>query len=338
MFTRPIAFSSQDGLSVNAVRWILAGILVLTLLGSAATARAVNAPGRSQTRAAPITDLALTHASIAFAVAATARDCDHVELWNPDSGGTWRFGEPRPCGDRTSTGSGIWDVAVGSSRVLWVEYTGGNIREWTLKTATITRKRPRTLRFVARDVDASPPIVVGPGARDGIPYAVDRQVTFLGDNGAAIFRWTAPDRVVTLTAGPAPGASGARVAVLTEGGTLFLISQAGAVLRTQTYAPRSVAAIQLAGIGLVAQVGRGLFDNTFRLPRGARMLDYAQGRVLYRIGRTVYTWRVATGERARLLPRFPTTRTPVALDPHGLAWATGRTVHWKCAACIRFGT
>jgi hypothetical protein len=325
------------------VRWILTGILVLTLLGSAATARAVNAPGRSQTRAAPITDLALTHASIAFAVAATARDCDHVELWNPDSGGTWRFGRARPCGDVTSTGSGIWDVAVSSSRVVWLEYTGGNIRDWILKSATITRKTPRRLRFVSRDVDAAAPIVLGQGAPDGIPYAVDRRVVFLGDNGAAIFRWTAPEKVVALAAGAAPGAGGARVAALLEGGGIVLLSRNGGVLRALTYAPGTVKSIQLAGVGPVVQVGRevqisGPLERAVLLPSGALMLDYAQGRVLYRRGRTVYTARVSSGVHAPLLARFPTTRTPVALDAHGLAWPTGRSVHWKCAACIRFGT
>jgi hypothetical protein len=319
------------------MRTILVSSLGFVLLAASATAGAANTPSRSQLRQGPITHVALTHASIAFAVGPTARDCAHVELWNPDSKGTWRFGRPRPCGDVTSTGSGIADVSVASSRVLWVEYTGGNIREWMLKTVTITRKAPRVLRLVARDVDSRPPIVLGPGARDGIPYAVDREVVFLGDNGRAIFRWTAPDEVTALAAGPAPGAGGARVAVLTRGGTLVLLSQSGAVVRTHTYAPASVTAIQLAGIGLVLQEGRALFDGTFRLPPGARMLDYAQGRVLYRIGRTVYTWRVATGVRARLLPPFPTARTPVALDVHGLAWATGRSVHWKCAVCIRYG-
>ena len=308
------------------------GVLAL----AAAAAGASNTPGRTQTRPASITDLALTHASIAFAVAATRTDCDHVELWNTDSRGTWRFGRPRPCGDVTSTGSGIWDLSVASSRVVWLAYTGGNIREWSLLTATPTKRTPRLLRFVARGVDEAPPIVLGDGARDGVPYAVGREVVFLGDNGAAIFRWTAPENVVALTAGPAPGDQGARVAVATEAGTIFVLTKAGVVLRQHSYPRGSVRAIKLAGIGLVAQVGDELFDGTIRLPPRARMLDYAQGRVLYRIDRAVYTHRVATGVRAQLLGS-PTITALVALDVHGLAWAVGRSVHWKCAACIRYG-
>jgi hypothetical protein len=317
-------------------RYLLVISLGVLALGAAAATGASTTPGRTQTRPASITDLALTHASIAFAVAATRADCHHVELWNPDSKGTWRFGRPRPCGDATSTGSGIWDLSVASSRVVWLAYTGGNIREWSLVTATPTRRTPHRIRFVARDVDENPPIVLGDGARDGIPYAVGREVVFLGDNGAAIFRWTAPENVVALTAGPAPGDRGARVAVVTEAGTIFVLSKDGAILRQHSYPRGSVRAIKLAGIGLVAQVGDDLFDGTFRLPPRAQMLDYAQGRVLYRTGRAVYTHRVATGVRAQLL-HLPATEAPVALDVHGLAWAVGRSVHWKCAACIRFG-
>jgi hypothetical protein len=311
-------------------------------LVAATAAAAVNLPGRSYVRPAAVSELALTHASIAFAVGATARDCDHVELWNPDVRGTWRFGRPRPCGDVPSTGAGISDVAVATSRVVWLEFAGGNIRDWQLKTATITRKSPRLLRFVSRDVDAAPPIVLGEGARDGIPYAVEDEVTFLGDNGARIFRVTAPAKVAALAAGPPSGP--ARIAVLLESGPVVLLDGAGRELSTLDFAAGAVRAIRLAGVGVVAQVGREVRigngptpARTVTLPPGAVMLDYAQGRVLYRLGRTVFTARVATGTRARLLS-FATTDTPVELDVHGLAWARGRSVNWQCAACVRFGT
>jgi hypothetical protein len=325
------------------MRKALVPALVLALLAATATAGAVNTPGRTQVRAAPITDLALTHASTAFVVGATSRDCDHVEMWNPDRKGTWRFGRPRRCGDATSTGSGIWDLAAASKRVLWIQYTGGNIREWSLLTATTTRKTPRLLRFVARDVGAPPPIVLGQGVPEGIPYAVDRQVTFLGDDGATVFRWTAPTNVVGLDAGSSWGAGGARVAALLDDGSLVLLSGAGEVVRTLEFAPGSVRAFQLAGVGPVVQVGNevertGAFDDTALLPHGALMLGYRQGLVMYRLGRTVFTQSVRTGARNQLLPRFPTDRVLAALDNHGLAWATGRSVHWKCAVCVEFGS
>jgi hypothetical protein len=324
------------------MRTIAALALALGLFATTAAA-ALNLPGRSYVRPALISELALTQASIAFAVRATLRDCDHVELWNPDVRGTWRFGRPRPCGDVPSTGAGITDVAVATSRVIWLEYAGGNIRDWQLKTATITQNSPRLLRVVSRDVDAAPPIVLGDGARDGIPYAIENEVTFLGDNGARGFRVTAPAEVAALAAGPLPGP--ARVAALLESGPVLLLDADGRELTTLDFPPGAVRAIRLAGVGLVAQVGREVRigndpapSRTVTLPPGAVMLDYAQGRVLYRLGRTVYTARVATGARAPLLLPFARPDTPVELDVHGLAWARGRSVNWKCAACIRFGT
>jgi hypothetical protein len=323
---------------VNRVHRVLAAGAVLLLVSSVPCALAATTPGRSRTLPAKVVDLALTHASIAFAVGATRRDCDHVELWNPDSRGTWRFGRPHPCGDVTSTGSGIADVTVASSRALWLEYTGGNIREWTLKTATITRKTPRTLRFVARDVDAPPPIVLGEGARDGVPYAVDRDVTFLGDDGRAILRWTAPSVVVGLAAGPSPGVGDARVAALLADGDVVLVGASG-IARTYPFPPGAVKALRLAGIGAVVQVGGDVRllggARVVALPATARMVDYAQGRILYARAGNLYTVRVSSRKHALLLHNVRPTL--VGLDVHGLAWATGRSMHWKCSVCVRFG-
>ena len=37
-----------------------------------------------------------------------------------------------------------------------------------------------------------PAVVVGPGTEQAVPYAVGADVTWLGENGAPVFRWTAP--------------------------------------------------------------------------------------------------------------------------------------------------
>ena len=131
------------------------------------------------------------------------------------------------------------------------------------------------------------------------------------------------------------------MAALLGDGSLVLLSGTGTVLETLEFAPGAVRAMQLAGIGPVVQVGRevrrfGAFDDSVLLPPGASMLGYRQGLIMFRLGRTVFTQNVRTGARAQLLPRFPTARTLAALDLHGLAWATGRSVHWKCAVCIEF--
>jgi hypothetical protein len=100
------------------------------------------------------------------------------------------------------------------------------VRLWNLATRGV----PTRLRFVARDVDAPPPIVVGDG--DGstpgglLPYAVDRDVVVLRANGARRFAWTAPAR------GVAVDARDGRVAVAQAGGRVTVLDAAGTMPRT----------------------------------------------------------------------------------------------------------
>ena len=89
------------------------------------------------------------------------------------------------CLEQASTGQGVWDVAVATNRLLWLTYAGGNIREWALWTAMTTRKSPWQVRFVARDVDDPPPIVIGPATVDadraqGVAWSVGRVLRWRG--------------------------------------------------------------------------------------------------------------------------------------------------------------
>ena len=136
---------------------------------------------------------------IAFASAPAAGDCERVRLWDLGTHGVLRLGEPKPCGDTTSTGLGLAGLAVARSRALWVAYVGGNTREWSLWTATASSRRPRLIRLVGRDVDDPQPLVVGDGA-GVLPWALDATVTSLGTDGAAVFRTTLPSPVRLLAA------------------------------------------------------------------------------------------------------------------------------------------
>ena len=85
----------------------------------------------------------------------------------------------------------------------------------------------------------------------------------------------------------------------------------------------------LAGAGLVVQLSDGRVDirrgsavvRTLRLPPGARMLDYAEGILLYRLGLQVRARRVSTG-KDRLLRRAGYA----VLEHNGLSYAIGRRV------------
>jgi len=314
-------------------------LLALTgLLGSATAASALQTPGRTQVRSAPITAIALTHASIAFAVGATKSDCDHVELWNPDTHGTYRFGRKKPCGDLPLL-YGIGPIGVASSRVVWVSFAGGNLTDWQLWTATTTRETPRRLAFVERDTMDAPAIVVGDGTTAAIPYAVQTEITLLADNGAPVFRTHAQSEVRLITAGEGP--YGWRVATLLATGEVSVLDGGGSVVATYRFPPGAVRWIRLAPAGVVVQVPgskveihRGSATRVVQLKQNAIVLDYAEGRILYRVGQAFWLRQVSTGVDTQLLQgsrRHPIT--PV-LDTHGFAWSQGASVHWVCAVCL----
>jgi hypothetical protein len=313
----------------------LASTAVLVLADSASS---LQKPGRTQVRAGRITQIALTHASIAFAVGETPAQCDHVELWNPDVKGTWRFGASEPCKEQPSTGSGVSAVGVATSRVLWISFAGGNIRDWSLWTATTTRKTPRRIRLLSVDVDAPSPFVLGEGTPGAVPYAVRRRVVYLGDNGKAVFKRQMAADVLALAAGQGPG--GAQVAVLLATGPVLLLSNEGAVVRTYPYAAGAVRAIRLAPRGLVAQVGNTVeirrfgAVRTIPLPAAARMIDYAEGGILYKRAGETHLLGVGSLRDTLLLRDSPGAPALPQYDTHGLAWARRNTVNWVCAGCI----
>jgi hypothetical protein len=321
---------------------VASALALVVLLGAVESSWALVKPGRTQTRAGTIEHIALTHASVAFVVGETAEACAHVELWDTDAKGTWRFGRPttEPCKEHPSTGSGIAQVAVARHRVLWVSYAGGNFRDWQLWTATTTKKTPRRLRFVSRAVDAAAPIVVGAGSQLGVPFAVDDQLTVLGDDGRAVFRATTSAPIRAVAAGTGPQA--ASVLALLSTGAVAVYSRAGELLRTIPFAPGAVEAISLAPVGVVVQVGDemqiyrwGRFPpDVVVLPAGATMLDYAEGSVLYRLDGSIHAFAWRSGTDRLLVRGSPGRPLPASLDTHGFAWGIGKSVAWSCAACL----
>jgi hypothetical protein len=253
------------------IRLLAAAALVLLVpTGLAASVRTVTAP-------APVRALELDGARIAYATGRSARDCNRVFVWNLTTRGVTKLGRRTHC-EQTSTGNEIAAVSIAGTRVLWVHYAGGNIRDWSLWTATTTKPGPLRLRLVSRDVDAPAPIVIGQGDAsklgDLLPYAVDRMVVALRADGSRRFAWTAPARVVALSA------LGGELAVATAGGVVTVLDARGRVLRTEDFAGE-IAAVRITGASLAVQRGRmlelrGGRTATYLLPAGTRLAD-AQG-------------------------------------------------------------
>jgi hypothetical protein len=313
-------------------------VALSALLGLAGTGWALQTPGRTQTRNGPVTSISLTHASLAFAVGRTKTDCDHVELWNPDTHGTWRFGKPHRCGDLPLL-YGIGPIGVATNRVVWVSFAGGNLTDWQLWTATTTLKAPRRLAFVERDTTEAPAMVVGDGTPDAIPYAVRTEITLLGEDGAPVFRTHAASEVRRITSGAGP--YGWRVAALLASGDVAVLDRGGSLVRTYAFPPGAVRWIGLAPAGLLVQlpgakveIHRGDATRTVQLRANAIVLDYAEGRLLYRVAQTFWLRHLATGVETKLLQGSRRERITPALDTHGLAWSHGSSVSWVCAVCI----
>ena len=309
--------------------------VALVLAGSSA---AVLTPGRTVANPASVSALAVSGRTVAWAVSESDGRCAYVRRWNTATRGVRTFGIRRnvSCAEELSTGRGISQVSTSGNRVFWTTYAGGNFRETGLWTASPTRATSRRLLFVTRNVDADPdPILLGAGTRDGVPYALDAMVTYVADNGARLFHVTLPARVRLLTSGLGPGS--ARVLAALDNGSVVLLSKSGVVLRTDEHEPGEVRSIALGGAGPLVQVGSVVNvgqlggGGTVTLPPGASLLDYRQGRIVYRKGAQVRARSIATGGDTLLhvIPVRSWQPMPFATDAWGSAWATGQRVSWR---------
>ena len=293
---------------------ILAAALGAAAPAAAATDRGVAANG-------PVAHLATTGYEVACAAAAGR--CHEVRVWHTADRGVRRYG--RHCFAATSTGSGVAGVAVSQGRALWLTYTGGNIREWSLWTATRRAPAQRRIRFVARDVDAPPPLVLGGATDEALPYAVDRTVVALRPNGARIFAWEAPERVTAIEA------TGTGYAVVLAGGDVVVLNARGEHVRRHDFAPGEVRAAVITASGLLVHLpGRLLVrlheDRTLPLPPDARLAGFAANVVAYASGQELRLLRLRDGrdvQLRRLAPGFHAD-----LHRLGVGYASGSRVSW----------
>ena len=330
--------------STRSARRVALALGCAVSLVAVGSALALQKPGRTIIRNGSVRLVALNQASFAYMVARSKNDCDHVELWNTDNKGIWRFGRLGPCTNLGSTGTGISSLGVSGNRALWVRYTGGNTREWQLLTATATQRTPRQLRFVAQDVDLPTPFVIGDSTGgQGIPYAAGSDVVLLGAGGAAVFKRTEPARITRVTSGKGP--AGGVVAALRETGEVVMLRVDGSLAWTVGYEPREVKAIALAPVGLIVQLAGEVQirmptgSSSVDLPPGAAMTDFSEGRILYTLKNEIHAFRISNDKDTLLLASARGAPAIIATaDAHGLGWARGRSVDFACGGCVRYTT
>jgi hypothetical protein len=257
-----------------------------------------------------------------------------VKLWSISKGIAATFQLPIgfSCTIETSTGTGIASVSVASERVVWLAYTGGNIREWALFTARPASAKPLRLRFVARNVDGPAPIVVGQGTPAGIPYAVNREIVYLGDDGTRLFKVIADSPVRQIAAGPGP--FGIRVVALTAEGQIVPLAADGSAAGDNIVVEGVVKALRLFAGGVAYQVGNvvnivGPGETSVTLPGGSTMVDVAAGRILYQRAGDLGAVTISNGANVLLVDGTPAQPVLGQLDATGLAWARGATVNWR---------
>jgi hypothetical protein len=325
------------------------GILALAVVGIAATSGAAAVkPHQSIVLPLPMRDLAMSGGSVAWVQAplveqpTIAGTCGQVGLWTPVPGRRSTF---RPylvdCTQGASTGEGFWDVSVATRRVLWIEYVGGNFRDWFLVTASASRRTPVRLLHVNRDVDAPPPLVLGPGTAAGIPYARDDTVVYFGEKGTPIFTRSLAGPVRALAAGIGPG--GLRVAALLRDGSIVGLDARGGTV--QMLRPQGVvAAIRVSSLGIAVQRGRmkrglkvpypkvWIGSRAVVLPAGARMVDVAQGRVLWTRAGDLGTTSIRTGKRGVLANGTGAAPYFGQIEESGLAWGQKHALQWRAGA------
>jgi hypothetical protein len=298
-------------------RLLLLGAVALVTAGSAAGASAdkvVTSPGT-------VLALARSQSSAAWISAPGKGRCGStVYLWNVLNDRTYTVGASNQalCGGL----SRVTDVAVAGNRVVWLASDGGSTPAWHLYTATSANATRRELERSTTQDPSQPPIVLGVASSSVIPYSTGSTVKVLQASGAKAYTWQAPGQVTNTTAYQG------QVAVFVKGGRCYVLSPTGLVTAAYSFHVGAVQEFALTGVGLVVQLPRGKVEihngssvRTVALTPSAKMLDYQDGFVLYRVGNQIRALRIATGKEA-----FIRYGTFASLESNGMSYASGRQV------------
>ena len=288
---------------------------MLTLLSVAVAVLSIQSP-------AVVQAVAVDGDRVAYAAGFSSGDCNRVYVWNLRTGGVSKLGRRTHC-LQTSTGNAVSSVSIAGTRVVWLQYQGGNRREYAVWTATPARPKPTLVASREVNVDDPAPIVLGAGgsdrAGDMLPYAVGNTVRVLRANGSRRFSWTAPGRVVALHA------RDGELAVAT-GSTVTVLDAAGRVLREESY-EGDVRRVVVTGSGLLVHVGNrlelrdGSGARSWRIPVGSRLEDANGVRALFFHRRELRTLRFSP-----FADRGVTLATFGRLEGGRLVTASGRTL------------
>ena len=306
---------------------LLVGLAIAAGLGLAAVSGATSGD-KTTTRDAPILGLAASGTFVAAALDQGKTECFHAELWNAAANKATHLGKKVAC----QAPGGIRGPGAIGNRAVWATNVGGNLRDWTVWTATTTSPVPKALATLnGADASDPDPVVIGRAGAGIVAYAVGVKITALRANGSTAWTQTAAARAIVLASGDAPGYTGITSAISADGTATIIDAAGNVIVKGTSSSATDECLLRTGAIGIVP----GLIVNTgtnpvtkFIVPKSAKLLACAAGVVIYRVGSTIRGIRIATGKTATLL-----TGTKVAaISPKSLAWATGSVLHWRPAA------
>jgi hypothetical protein len=288
-------------------RALLAGLVALTGASSAGT--------QALSLAGPVSELAADGGRVAILVRTKTGSCtrDRVAVWAPGTRSFVPIGASA-CVGSTSTGAGLFGVALAGTRVAYVRFAGGNTRELQLRMATIAHPRTATVASASFALDQQQGTYIGRLAGDGSLLAFDwwnecapcAQATPVAPR-SAIFR-VVPSGAACPNAGL--GALPRCRPVTAGAGAIRLLAVGGGRVVTRAGDDVAVRALD----------GTEVWSDTFAGLRAAR-IDGDVLLVLVRAGTQTSLWTVDVSSGVRSGPwKLPASRSAgdsVCGDPSG---------------------
>jgi hypothetical protein len=298
----------------------------------------------------PVEALAMDGSRIAYDAGARYVTKPHaankVLVWNLRTGKTVKVSGRKTAGvDDSSTGAGVFQLAIAGSRVAWLANVGGNTEgDDYLFTSSVTKPKEHKLATASRFGDGCP-------GRDGSRCAGPWLGGLVGSGSLLAFnRWTT-DATGAVTAGEldllsgtrlkrvATGAStveaavadAGRVAMLHRDGSVALYSAAGKLLRTVNTTSAEAVALNGKNLVVVTKTPRklGLYDartgslrKTFSVHGTVQPRNLGvQGHVaVYSVGSSLHAVNLSTA-KDRVVAQLNGGIYLARIDSAGLAYA-----------------
>ena len=303
----------------------LLGVLAVGAVGLAAAqvalGRVSTSPAKTRHVTGRIEALAIDGNRIAYDVGSTLGKANNkVLVWNVLTGKTTTVsGKHTADADESSTGSGVFELAIAATRVAWMMNEGGNLEgDDYLLTSSTTKPHERQVAMEQR-LGENCPGRSQPGCEgdwlgglvgSGSLLAVNRWTTdgngALAGGGLYLIDGTKLKQIGGVDTVQAAAADGGRVLVLRSDGTVAMYSSSGALLRTVT--PSSAGAVALSGHNLVvltktrtlelyyAPSGSGLKSFPLHGSQAPGNLDVQRNLAIYSAGGSVHALNLGNGK------------------------------------------